>query len=106
MKTILTCAFMFLSTTASTQGLTARATGVDGGGTSGKIISFESNSTLRSIRVKANQRSIGLDAGTNTRNSIKIPSISIDLNTVSEITLKDGTVLRKNEVVDMLRNKL
>jgi hypothetical protein len=106
MKTIIACALTLLSTSAYAQSLSARATGVDTGGTSGRILSIESSSSLRSVQVRALQTRRGISSGTNSFTSIKLPTVSINLNNISELTLEDGTVLNKEEIRDLLKTSL
>lgn len=90
-----------VSTGLSAQGLTAR-TGIEGEGTTGRSIlrieSFESIRTLSKEELRSESRL--------TSNSITernaLSKFALDFSNVEEITLKDGTVIK----VDELKQKI
>jgi hypothetical protein len=107
MKLITLLSLFFISHSVNAQVLSSRL-GIDtGGGTSsGRIISFQENGTLSSLEVQALSSRRELGGSNRNRGLNKMPLISVDLNTVSEITLKDGTVINNEDVKELLAKRL
>ncbi len=66
-----------------------------------KIISFSKDGELRSLRVRSDRRLLNRGI----TQSETLPKISIDLNTISEVTLKDGTIYKIDEINELLKRK-
>ncbi|MBT7609892.1 MAG: hypothetical protein HN576_09050 [Bacteriovoracaceae bacterium] len=107
MKILIILVLLVSLQNTNAQDLSSRL-GVDtgGGSTSGRIISFQENGSLETLRVRAIPARRRLGRNSLERANTLIPYLSVDLNTVSEITLKDGTVIKNDEVKELLLKRI
>ena len=82
-------------------------TGVEGGGGQRTVLRVEST-IVRPLTMEELRRGIDTGGGFETRNLITSATTkyALDFSNIEEVTLKDGTVLKIEEIQDKLRNSL
>lgn len=95
-------ALTLMVSTVHAQSLVSAATGVDTGtGVSRSIMRITSRNTIERISTRRNS----IDSLASNSQTRLLSRFALDLNNVEEITLQDGSVIKKEEIIEALEKK-
>lgn len=93
------------SSSVFSQGLTMARTGIEGEGTTGRsILRIESFDTVRTLSKEELRSETRLN--TNSLEQTSLSGYALDFSNVEEVTLKDGSVIKIEELEERMLNSI